>query len=59
MVLQVSSVNFDLLSEREQSALVFAYGGILNSLNFTIQIVINSTTKDVSSYLNNLEEDKK
>ncbi len=55
-VLQVSSVNFDLLSEKEQSALVFAYGGILNSLNFTIQIVINSTTKDVGNYLNNLEQ---
>ena len=54
-VLQVSSVNFDLLSEREQEALVFAYGGILNSLNFPIQIVINSTTKDVGNYLNNLE----
>jgi len=46
-VLQVSSVNFDLLSEREQGALVFAYGGILNSLNFPIQIMIHSTTKDV------------
>ncbi|MFA6007592.1 MAG: hypothetical protein WC784_03015 [Candidatus Shapirobacteria bacterium] len=55
MILQVSSVNFDLLSEREQAALVFAYGGILNSLNFPIQIVINSTTKDVGNYLNNLE----
>ena len=55
VVLQVSSVNFDLLSEREQGALVFAYGGILNSLNFPIQIVINSTTKDVGNYLENLE----
>jgi len=43
-VMQISSVNFDLLSEKEQSALIFAYGGILNSLNFTVQIVINSTT---------------
>ncbi len=55
-VLQISSVNFDLLSEREQSALVFAYGGILNSLNFPIQIVISSSTKDVSIYLNNLRK---
>lgn len=55
LVMQVSSVNFDLLSEKEQAALVFAYGGILNSLNFTVQIVINSTTKDVGNYLNNLE----
>lgn len=59
-ILKTSSVNFDLLSEKEQSALVFAYGGILNSLNFPIQIVIHSNTKDVSSYLKNLSatEDK-
>ena len=56
MVMQLSSVNFDLLSEREQSALVFAYGGILNSLNFTIQILIRSETKDVSSYIKRLME---
>lgn len=56
MVLQLSSVNFDLLSEREQSALVFAYGGILNSLNFTIQILIRSETKDVSNYVKKLSE---
>ncbi len=55
MVMQLSSVNFDLLSEREQSALVFAYGGILNSLNFPIQILIYSNAKDVSSYLDNLK----
>jgi hypothetical protein len=56
MILQISSVNFDLLSEKEQSALVSAYGGILNSLNFPIQIVIKSNTKDVGSYLKNLIE---
>ncbi len=54
MVLQLSSVNFDLLSEREQSALVFAYGGILNSLNFMVQIIIHSNSKDISVYLKNL-----
>jgi len=54
MVIQLSSVNFDLLSEREQSALVFAYGGILNSLTFSIQIVIHSKAKDISTYLERL-----
>lgn len=54
MIMQISSVNFDLLSEREQSALVSAYGGILNSLNFPIQIVIRSSPKDVTVYLKNL-----
>ncbi len=56
IIMQVSSVNFDLLSEKEQSALVSAYGGILNSLNFPVQIVIKSSTKDVGSYLKNLTE---
>jgi hypothetical protein len=55
MIMQISSVNFDLLSEREQSALVFAYGGILNSLSFPIQIVIQTNRKDVSAYLQNLK----
>lgn len=54
-VMQVSSVNFDLLSEKEQLALVYAYGGILNSLNFPIQIVIRTKTKDISQYLTNLK----
>jgi len=55
-VIQVSSVNFDLLADVEREALVYAYSGVLNSLNFSIQILIRSTTKDVSSYLKNLKE---
>jgi type IV secretory pathway VirB4 component len=55
-VLRVSSVNFDLLSEKEQSALVMAYGGILNSLNFPLQIVVKSDTKDIGVYLKRLTE---
>ena len=60
LVMQISSVNFDLLSEKEQSALVFAYGGILNSFNFPVQIVIHSVSKDISSYMAYLKsfEDK-
>lgn len=54
LIMQISSVNFDLLSEKEQFGLVSAYGGILNSLNFPIQIVIKSSTKDVGGYLKNL-----
>lgn len=55
-IMQISSVNFDLLSEPEQSALVNAYGGILNSLNFPVQIVIRSSVKDVGSYLKRLTD---
>ncbi len=59
MVIRVSSVNFDLLSEREQSALVHAYGGILNSLTFPVQILIRSAIKDVSSYVSFLSVQEK
>ena len=55
-VMRISSVNFDLLSEREQQALVYAYGGILNSLNFPIQIIVQSNSKDVTFYANNLRK---
>lgn len=55
MVMQLSSVNFDLLSEKEQQSLVFAYGGILNSLNFPVQILIHTSTKDISGYVQNLK----
>jgi len=56
VVLRLSSVNFDLLSEREQAALIYAYGGILNSLTFPIQIMIKSNIKDVSEYVKSLLE---
>jgi len=60
MILQTSAVNFDLLSEKEQEAVIFSYGQLLNSLTFPIQILIRSHRKDVSNYLNLLktQEDK-
>lgn len=61
MVLSVSAVNFDLLSEREQDAIIYAYGALLNSLNFSIQILIRSQKKDISSYISllGIQEEKK
>jgi len=56
MVLKVSSLNFDLLSEKEQDAIMNAYGALLNSLSFPIQIVIRSQKKDISSYLEILKK---
>lgn len=56
LVLSVSSVNFDLLSEREQEAIIGAYGALLNSLTFPVQIYIRSQRKDISSYLTLLEK---
>lgn len=56
LAMSLSSVNFDLLSEREQEAIIYAYGALLNSLTFPIQIVVRSQRKDISSYLETLEK---
>ena len=58
-VLSVSAVNFGLLSEQEQEAIIYAYAGILNSLSFPIQILVRSKRKDISAYLRLLEEKEK
>ncbi len=59
LVVRVSAVNFGLLSEREQEAIIFAYAGLLNSLNFAIQIIVRSQQKDVSHYVALLEVEEK
>ncbi|MBU1885985.1 hypothetical protein KKE34_05265 [Patescibacteria group bacterium] len=56
VILSVNAMNFGLLAEQEQDAVIYAYAGLLNSLNFPIQIVIQSQTKDISTYLKLLEE---
>lgn len=56
VVLSVNAINFGLLAEEEQDAVMYAYAGLLNSLNFPIQIVINSQTKDVTRYLSVLKQ---
>src|SRR3989338_4978029 len=54
-VVAVSSTNFALKSEDEQNALVAAYQGMLNSLDFPIQILIHSRVLDINSYLGKLK----
>lgn len=55
LILQVSAVNFGLLSEREQVAIIASFAQMLNSLSFSIQIVIYSKRLNISSYLLLLE----
>lgn len=55
LVLQTSAVNFGLLSEREQMAIIYAFAQMLNSLSFAIQIVIHSERLNISSYLDLLD----
>jgi len=55
-ILQLNSINFDLLSSREQDAIISTYAEIINSLNFTIQIVIKSRAMDIEKYVNKLQD---
>ncbi len=59
LVLQVSAVNFGLLSEREQMAIIYSFAQMLNSLSFSLQIMIHSERLNISSYLNLLEKAQK
>lgn len=50
-VLLVSSVNFALKGEDEQNALIYAYINFLNSLEFPLQILIQSRNLNIDGYL--------
>lgn len=54
MVIETNAVNFDLLSEQEQDNKIYAFGGLLNSLNFHIQILIQTERIDIGNYMNYL-----
>lgn len=56
LVIATSAVNFGLLSEKEQEAIIYSYAGLLNSLSFPIQIIIQTKHKDISAYLKLLED---
>ena len=55
-ILMVGTVNFDLKSAPEQEALIYSYQNFLNSLDFPIQILIQSRKIDLSGYLRKLEQ---
>ena len=56
MILMVSSINFALKSQDEQSAIVARFQDFVNSLDFTVEIVVQSRKLDISEYLNFLNE---
>ena len=59
-VLAVSSANFALKSNQEQESIIGNFQGVLNSIDFPIQILVQSRKLDLNSYLQNLKnlEDK-
>jgi len=53
-VLMTSSINFSLKSEDEQNAIISSYVGFLNSLDFPIQILVQSRRLQIEPYINTL-----
>lgn len=58
-ILMASSLNFALKSEEEQTALIFQFQNFLNSLDFSIQIFIESRKLNIEPYLETLRESEK
>jgi hypothetical protein len=56
LVLQTTAINFGLLSDEEQDATIYSYAALINSLSFPIQILIRSQRKDVTEYIELLDE---
>ncbi len=56
MMLEVSSVNFFLLSSDEQNSRVYGYMSLLNSLSFAIQILIVSKKIDMDAYIDTIDK---
>ena len=55
-VLMVSSLNFALKSEEEQTAIIYQFQSFLNSLDFSCQIVIQSRRTNITGYFDKLKE---
>jgi len=54
-VIMASSVNFALKGEDEQNAIIGAFQTFLNTLDFSVQIIVQSRELDIRPYLTLLE----
>ena len=55
-ILMTSSVNFALKSEDEQKSIIYQFQNFLNSLNFDMQIFVQSRNLDIRPYVSLLED---
>lgn len=55
-IMMCSSLNFALKSDDEQKAIVGGFQNLLNTLDFSVEIVVHSRKTDIRPYLGLLEE---
>jgi hypothetical protein len=58
-IVMTSSLNFALKSEDEQQSIIYQFQNFLNSVNFSVQIVIQSRRLDIRPYIALLEQRRK
>ncbi len=54
-VIEVNSMNFELKSVDEQTAIVRAFQNFLNSIDFPLQITVSSRKLDIGPYIKSLD----
>ena len=55
-IIMVSSQNFALKSDDEQQAIIYQFQNFLNSLDFSLEIVVQSRRLNITGYLDKLKE---
>ncbi len=55
-ILMVSSLNFALKSDDEQKAIIYQFQSFLNSLDFSLEIAVQSRILNITGYLEQLKE---
>lgn len=55
-ILMASSINFSLKSDDERQAILYQFQDFLNSLDFSVQIIVQSRRLDIRPYVALLEE---
>ena len=55
-ILMISSLNFALKSDDEQTAIIYQFQDFLNSLDFSCQILIQSRQLNITGYIEKLKE---
>lgn len=55
-VVACRSINYDLMSDVEREGIEYSYQNFLNSLRFTVQILVRSQRVDIGPYIEKLSE---
>lgn len=52
----IDGLNFNLKSEEEQNLIISSYQNLLNSIDFSLQIIVHTRKLNIDGYLNDLQE---